>query len=224
MSEELNIVQCVQGDHDWWESRLGMLTSSRIADALAVSKRNGGAELQSRQDLKLELAVERITRKPMEHYVSEWMERGAAMEPLARGAYELRTGREIQQVGFVLHPSIKWAGCSPDGLVGEDGIVEFKCPKATTHARYIIAGGIPADYLPQMNWQLSCCPGRLWNDFVSYHPDFPEPLDLFIYRLDRNEETIAAMEAVARDFLAKVDELTAQLKGRVEELNERERQ
>lgn len=207
MNDELNIVECVQGDKDWWESRLGMLTSSRVASALAVPKRNGGAELQSRQDVKLELAIERIIRKPMEHYVSEWMERGAAMEPLARGAYELRTGAEVRQVGFVLHPSIRWAGCSPDGLVGERGMVEFKCPKATTHARYLIAGIVPPDYLPQMHWQLACCLGREWNDFVSYHPDFPEPMDLFVRRLECNKETVKAMETTALEFLQQVDEM-----------------
>lgn len=213
---DLNIVECIQGDSEWFENRIGMLTSSRIADALKRAKRESTGELQARADMRLDLAVERVTRKPMEHFVSVWMQRGTELEPMARAAYELRTDRRTTQVGFVLHPSIAWAGCSPDGLVGDHGLVEFKCPKSSTHANYILGECVPEIYIPQMTWQLACCPGYEWVDFVSYCPDFPEPLDLFICRMARDNERIAEMEAGAQKFLAEVDATVTQLKHGIE--------
>lgn len=209
---ELNLVDCIQGSKEWFESRIGHLTSSRVAEAVAKRKRNPEIELQSRIDLRLELAVERVTGNISEHYVSRWMEQGREREPLARAAYELRTDMETEQLGFVMHPEILWAGCSPDGLVGEDGMVEFKCPKSTTHATYLLAECVPEIYIPQMMWQMACCPGREWNDFVSYCPDFPEPLDLFICQLPRDEQRIAEMEAEARKFLGEVENTVLQLR------------
>lgn len=212
MNDELNIVECVQGDAEWFAARIGCLTGSRIADAIAKPKRQGTGELECRANLRMELAVERVTNKPMQHFVSVWMERGLELEPLARAAYELRTERETQQVGYVIHPSILWAGASPDGLVGDDGMVQFKVPKPTTHAEYLIAECVPEQYRAQMLWEMACCPGRQWNDFVSWCPDFPEPLDLFICRLERDAAKIAEMEAEAQKFLSEVETTVAQLK------------
>lgn len=209
---ELNIVECVQGGHEWFEKRLGMLTSSRVADAIRKSKRETVSVLECRHNLRIELAVERITKKPAEHFVSVWMQRGAEMEPMARAAYELRTDARVTQVGFILHPALAWAGCSPDGLCGGEGLVEFKCPKSNTHAQYLLGECVPEVYQPQMLWQMACCPGYEWNDFVSYCPDFPEPLDLFICRLHRDDKRIAEMEAEAVKFLAEVEAMVVRLK------------
>lgn len=217
---DLNLVECVQGSKEWFESRIGMLTASRIADAISKPKRESTGELRARYNLRIELAVERITKKPAEHFVTAWMERGIELEPLARAAYELRGNVETDQVGFVLHPDrhgLLWAGCSPDGLVGTDGIVELKVPKPSTHAEYLLAEEVPQDYRNQMMWQMACCPGRTYNDFVSYCADFPAPLDLFVCRLFRNDERIAQMEAEAREFLAEVEAVTAQLSGQLAE-------
>ena len=213
---DLNIVECIQGDKEWFTSRIGMLGGSRIADAVRKAKRETTGELQSRIDLKLELAVERVTQKPTQHYVSEWMERGTELEPLARAAYELRTNADVQQVGYVLHPTLAWAGCSPDGLIGDAGMVQFKVPKPTTHAEYLLGECVPELYVPQMTWELACCPGYQWSDFVSYCPDFPEPLDLFICRLPRDNQKIAVMEAEAKKFLEEVDALVVRIKGGLE--------
>lgn len=211
---DLNIVECIQGDAEWFGSRVGMLTASRIREALRKSKR--GDELQTRYNLKLELAVERITKKPAEHIVTAWMERGAEMEPLARATYELRRETDVKQVGFVLHPSIAWAGCSPDGLIGDTGLVELKVPKPSTHADYLLGECVPSIYQPQMLWQMACCPGYEWCDFVSYCPDFPEPLDLFICRLPRDAERITEMEAEAEKFLKEVESMAMRLQGGLE--------
>lgn len=198
-----------QGTELWFQEHLGKLTSSRIADAVRKRKRST-EPLQAYLDLKLELAVERVTQKPAEHFVSQWMERGTELEPLARAAYELRKDAAVTTIDFVLHPTMEWCGCSPDGLCGEDGLVELKCPKANTHAEYLLGEVVPELYIPQMMWQMACT-GRQWCDFASYHPDFPDPLDLFICRLNRDGQRIAVMEAEATVFLKEVADLALRL-------------
>lgn len=206
----MKIVHCGgQGSELWFNQRLGQLTSSRIADALAKRKR-GTDDLQCRIDLRMDLAVERVTKKPAEHFVSKWMERGSEMEPLARAAYEMRKDAVITAVDYVLHPEMAWAGCSPDGLLEEDGLLEIKCPKRNTHAEYLLGDCVPELYIPQMTWQMACT-GRRWVDFVSYHPDFPDPLDLFVCRLNRDNQKIAVMEAEATVFLKEAADLTTRL-------------
>lgn len=199
-----------QGTELWFQEHLGKLTASRVADAVNKRKRNPKEPLQAYVDLRLELAVERVTQKPAEHFVSVWMERGVELEPLARAAYELRKDTTVSTVDFVLHPTMEWAGASPDGLVGDDGLVEFKCPKANTHAEYLLGECVPEEYIPQMMWQMACTE-RQWCDFVSYHPDFPDPLDLFVSRLRVSREDIAVMEAQATVFLKEVADLTLRL-------------
>lgn len=205
-----------QGTERWFEARLGKLTASRISDAISKAKRETTGELQKRKDLKLELAVERLTGRTAEHFVSEWMERGMEMEDLARAAYELATVM-TERVDLVLHPRIAGAAASPDGLVGDDGLLEIKVPKPTTHASYLLAEVVPEQYRDQMMWQMACT-GRAWNDFVSWCPDFPQPLDLFICRLERDDKRIAEMETEAEKFLAEVETVVAQLKGGLPEV------
>lgn len=211
----LNIISEGQRTEEWFAVRIGCLTASRIGDAIAVRKRGSGGDLQCRADLKIELAVERITNKPTEHTVTPAMLRGTELEPLARAAYELRTGVDVEEIGFVVHDSIKWAGCSPDGLVGTDGLVELKVPRSTTHANYLLGEVVPEQYIPQMTWQMACT-GRQWVDFASWCPDFPEPLDLFVRRLHRDEQKITEMQAEAKIFLLDVEALELRLRGGLE--------
>jgi putative phage-type endonuclease len=214
----MKIIQCGgQRTEAWFDWHLGRLTSSRIADAVARRKRNPTEPLQAYLDLRLELAVERITKKPAEHFVSIWMERGIELEPLARAAYELRTDQSVGLVDFVLHEANEQWGASPDGVIGDEGILEIKIPKRETHAEYIYAGCVPAEYLPQCHW-LMACTGLKWVDFTSWCPDFPDPLDLFICRLPRDEERIKSMEAEAKKFLQEVEGLVTQLTGGLESL------
>jgi putative phage-type endonuclease len=215
----MKIIQCVQGSEEWFNARLGKLTSSTIADVVAKRKR-GTEELACRVDLRLDLVTERLTRKPCDHFVSLWMEQGKDREPLARIAYELRFGFETEQIGFAEHERIAQAGASPDGLVGDDGLVEFKCPKTNTHLGYRLAECVPEQYVPQMMWQMAVT-GRQWCDFVSFHPDFPDPLDLFVCRLIRDDSMIAAMEAEAKKFLDEVEVVMIQVSGGLEGLLER---
>ena len=211
----MNIVDCEQGTSEWFQARLGCLTASRIADAIAKYKKKQEGEMCCRRDLRMEIACERLTGKTAEHYISQYMEQGTEREPLARTEYELRNGLMVSTVGFVYHPRIDWAGCSPDGLVGDSGLIEIKCPKVETHLEYLLGDKIPDKYLPQMLWQLACA-GREWNDFVSYHPDMPEDLQLFVKRLPLNDEakaTIAAMELEAEQFLKEVADMVTKLGG-----------
>lgn len=220
-------VYCDQGTQEWFESRIGCIGASRIADAIAKPKRvqktkegepvKPVAELECRHKMKLEILLERLTGKTAEHYVSYWMQQGTEREPLARVEYEMRFSVSVDQVGFVYHPTIKWAGASPDGLIGSDGILEIKCPKPETHLGYIVADQIPSEYLPQLLWQLACCDDRKWNDFISFCPELPEKYQIFHKRLDRTDEVqavIRGMELEAKQFLLEVEQLREQLDGK----------
>lgn len=201
----MNRLDVVQGSQAWFDARLGCVTSSRVADAIAKLKRKEG-ESAARRNLRYEILCELLTKKPSEHYVSTWMEQGKENEPLARTEYELAKGVEVEQVGFVYHNTIKMAGASPDGLVGDDGLIEIKCPKTSTHLEYLIAAKVPEDYKPQMFWQMACT-DREWCDFVSYDPRLPEDLQLLVVRLPRDAERIAEMEKAVEEFLFEVDQM-----------------
>lgn len=198
----MRVINCVQGDPEWLHLRCGRVTSSKMADVLATRKDK--KEAAPRANLRIELVAERLTGVTTENFVSRWMEEGKEKEPLARAEYEIRTDTFVDLVGFVLHDRIELAGASPDGLVGSEGCVEFKAPKLTTHIQYWLDGVIPAEYEPQMMWQMACT-GRQWCDFVSFHPDLPEKMQLFIKRLPRDDKRIAAMEEEVERFLGEVE-------------------
>lgn len=206
-----NYVDCEQGSSAWFNHRLGAVTSSRVADAIAKRKK-GDEELSCRRRLKFELVSERLTGNASEHYVSRWMEEGKENEPLARAAYEIEMGVEVEQVGYVYHPSLKWAGASPDGLVGPDGLSEYKCPQISTHLAWILGGVIPEEYVPQMRMQLACCEDRQWNDFCSYCPKLPKDLRLFIVRMERNESKITLMNSAIATFNEEVEQMLSDIR------------
>lgn len=197
-----------QGSKEWLELRLGKVTASRIADVLAKGK---SGEALSREDYRYELVVQRLTGDPGESFTNAAMEWGTATEPQARIAYEAFADVFVEQVPFVLHPTIEWFGCSPDGLVQDDGLLEIKCPNSKTHIKYLNAGKPPAKYVPQMQCQMAVT-GRQWCDFVSFDPRLPEDLQLFVVRLDRDDDYIKSMEAEVVKFLDEVATMYKQLK------------
>jgi putative phage-type endonuclease len=199
-----------QGSAEWLAIRLGKVTASRITDVLAKGK---SGEAATREDYRTELVVQRLTNDPGESFTNAAMEWGTQTEPMARVEYIMQTGNLVEQVAFVDHPTIKWFGCSPDGLVGSTGLIEIKCPNSKTHIKYLLAGKPPAKYVPQMQCQMAVT-GREWCDFVSYDPRLPEDLRLFIVRLERDEEYIKAMEAEVEKFLSEVSEMYSKLKER----------
>ena len=191
----------IQGSEEWFAARLGKVTASRIADLTARTKTGWGA---GRKNYLAELVAERLTGVAAEGYTNAAMQWGTDTEPQARRAYEFFRDAEVQQVGFVAHPTIAMTGASPDGLVGADGLLELKCPNTATHIDTLLGGAIPAKYVGQMQWQMACT-GRAWCDFCSFDPRMPEHLRLFTKRLPRDPAQIKETEALVIEFLAELD-------------------
>lgn len=209
------------GSIAWIEARAGCLTASRIADAFAKLK--SGAWAQSRYDYLIELVAERLTGRAADHYVSRDMLLGIETEPAAIAAYEWANDCTVEPLGYVTHPTIQWAGATPDGAIGADGLFEAKCPRSTTfvalrlvveHAHPIKHASLGTDdgYIAQIMWQLACT-GRKWCDLAYYDPNMPQGLQLYVRRIERDEKMIAAMETEARSFLDEVAALVAKIQG-----------
>ncbi len=195
-----------QRTEEWYQARLGKVTASRVADVLSKIK---PGESASRKNYKMELVVQRLTGQPGESFTNAAMEWGTATEPQARMAYEAHTGSFVEEKGFVDHPTIEGFGCSPDGVVGE-GLIEIKCGNTTTHIDWLLSEKAPSKYIPQMMCQMSVT-GAKWCDFVSFDPRVPDDLQLFIVRVERDDEYIAEMEKEVKEFLQEVDDLHKQL-------------
>lgn len=192
------LVDVEQNSPEWLEMRIGCVTASRMSDLMSRLK-NGG-ESAARRQYKTEIICEMLTGRAGEHFVTPAMEWGIDNEIFARGAYELELDVIAQPGGLALHDRITRFAASPDGLVGEDGLVEFKCPTTMTHIEYINAGVVPAEYELQMLAQMSCT-GRKWCDFVSYDSRLPKKFQLFIRRFERDEARIAEVEKEVEKFL-----------------------
>lgn len=195
---------------EWFDARVGKLTASRAAAAFATSKRDG-KPLQSALDVIAEIACERITGQAIEHFTSGAMEWGIEHEDEALRAYEVETGELVDQVGFIEHPTVKHLGASPDGLVGNDGLIEIKCPNSMTHMRRCLEGVVPEEYKPQMLLQMLCT-GRRWCDFVDYDPRF-KAQRLFIVRFEPTKQELDDAMAKAVNVLGQVDALVAKFGG-----------
>jgi putative phage-type endonuclease len=198
-----------QRTEEWFAARLGKVTASRVADVLAKIK---SGESASRKNYKMELVVQRLTGKVGESFTNAAMEWGTEQEPFARMAYEAHTGTFVKEEGFVDHPTIEGFGCSPDGIVGE-GLIEIKCPNTANHIETILENKAPSKYIPQMQCQMACT-GAKWCDFVSFDPRVPEDLQLFVVRVERDQEYIDSMEVEVKQFLSEVLDLFNQLKAR----------
>lgn len=198
-----------QGTEAWLKERIGKVTASRIADMMAKTKTGWGA---SRANYAAQLVAERLTGTPAETFSNAAMKWGTETEPQARAAYEFYSGLPVQEVGFVAHPAISQSGASPDGLVGDLGLVEIKCPNTATHIETLLDGTVPGKYNLQMQWQLACT-GRQWCDWVSFDPRMPESMRLFIKRVDRNGGLIAELEGEVNSFLCDVALTVSRLEG-----------
>jgi hypothetical protein len=196
----------IQGTPEWLAERAGKVTASMISNVMMKPETAGFRDYQA------QLVAVILTGKPQgSDFTSAAMQFGTETEPLARSAYEAETGFSVDEVGFCQHPAIERSGASPDGLVGNSGLVEIKCPKVATHLAYLIADVVPAAYKNQMQWQMACT-GRDWCDFVSFRPDLPEHLQLFIIRFKRDLARILELETSVIAFLDGVDKMINQLK------------
>lgn len=172
-----------QGSPEWLASRLGRPSASNFGRLVTGS----GKPSSSAESYINEMIAERLTGRSKPFYTNEHMERGNALEPEAREAYEFITDFEVVETGFILHDSEEF-GCSPDGLVAEQGGLEIKCPSDSVHVSYLRAGKVPAKYYQQVQGCLWIT-GREWWDFMSYHPEMPH----LLVRAHRNEKYIEAM-------------------------------
>ena len=191
-----------QRSDEWFAARLGKVTASRVSDVVTRTKSGYSA---SRANYMAELVCERLTGKQGDSFSNAAMVWGTNTEPMARAAYEALEGILVEELGFVSHPTIEMAGASPDGLVGDDGLVEIKCPNTATHIETLLGAEIPSKYVNQMQWQMACT-GRKWCDFVSYDPRMPEDMQLFVKRLERSDDTITELEREIEKFLSELED------------------
>jgi putative phage-type endonuclease len=203
--KKLKIIDVGQGTEEWLALRAGLITGSRISDVMA-----GGAGI-IKEKYRVQLAIERITKKPVPmDFKSSAMIKGNDDEPLAREHYEFMNDVDTEQVGFVFHPTLSRAGASPDSLVGDDGLLEIKCPNMGTHVNYLLSKKIPKNYLDQMQWQMACT-GRQWCDWVTFCKEMPIHLRVLIIRVNRDEQRIAELEQAAFEFDGGIEQLIIKL-------------
>lgn len=207
----MNVIDCVQGTPEWAAARCGRVTASAISAVLSRS-RDRKSEGATRRNYKAQIISEVLTGRPCEDtFTSKPIENGKLLEPDACTAYEVARNVFLESIGFVVHPTIERSGASPDRLIeGQKGLVEVKCPIRATHLGYLLADEVPSEYEPQIQWELACT-GYDWADFISYNPDFPRDLQLFIKRVPRDEKRIAEITAEVSVFLREVDQTIAQL-------------
>ena len=197
-----------QGSEEWFAARCGKVTASRVQDIIAKTKSGPSA---SRANYMAELVAERLTGESSKGFSNAAMQWGTETEPQARLAYEIVTGRTVDEIAFVDHPSIQQTGASPDGLIGDDGLIEIKCPNTATHIDTLLGCAVPAKYRTQMLWQMACT-GRAWCDFASFDPRMPVSMQLYIQRVERDDEAIAEIENAVAEFLKELDAKVATLR------------
>jgi hypothetical protein len=167
----VKIIECPQYSPDWWEARRGVPTCSQFHRIIQPKK---GQLSASAMPYIHELIADRIKFDPpllTEQPATPAMRYGTAQEPEARSHYELVKDVDVRLVGFVKTDDERFGG-SPDGLVGDDGGLEIKCPDLKTHVGYLLADVLPDDYRAQVHGHLAIT-GRKWWDFISYHKDSP---------------------------------------------------
>lgn len=193
----------LQSSPGWIRERIGCVSASRMKDVLDFRK--DGKPGARRLAYMAELVTERANDMATDHPITPPMRRGLAEEPNARAEYEEYTGNLVAPARWVPHPRIEYAGSTPDGFLGRDGLVEFKVPMPTTYTTWRLAGEIPPEHIPQLLFQCATT-GRKWVDFCAYSPEATNPrLRLFIRRFEPTAEQIAEIEQAAIEFLAQVD-------------------
>lgn len=186
-----------QGSEEWFAARLGKITASRVSDVMAKTKTGYGA---SRGNYMMELLCQRLTGRREDGYTSPAMQRGIEVEPLARSSYEVLTGLVVAEAPFITHPEYPAIGASPDGIVGDCGLIEIKCPNTAQHVACLRSGKPDSKYIWQMQCQMACA-GADWCDFVSFDDRMPEPLQMFVSRVHRDDKAIQEMLEECRLFL-----------------------
>lgn len=197
----------VQGGIDWLMQRVGFCTASNFKHVMDFTK--AGKPSAKRDGYVLDVVIERLTSKPTEHFINDAMLHGSEMEPLARMQFEAQTGAIVAETGFIHHPTLQWVGGSPDGLLDDDGIIEIKAPTSRTHIETMLSG--ECEHQAQIQGLLWIL-GRQYCDFISFDNRLPEPLQIYVQRIHRNEAYIEALSAGVIAFLAEVKAMIDRLK------------
>lgn len=209
---------------DWLQARCGFATGSRALDItkLVQKKKEKGVVTEwkpsaDRMKYMDHVLAERLTGKPQGIRKIYSLDERRDLEPEARAAYSFYYNQGVVEAGFIHHLFIDKFGCSPDGLCGDDGMIEIKCLDATTHLRLWEGDeSVIEEYKPQIRAGLSCT-SRNWIDFVSYNPQMKqERLKLFVHRFERNENEISALECAVKQFLGEVDDRLRAIQERAE--------
>ena len=198
-----------QRTQEWFDARLSKVTASRVADVIAKTKTGVST---SRQNYLTQIVTERLTGKKADSgYINQAMQDGIDREEAARSLYELKYG-VVKEVGFIDHPTIAMSGASPDGIIADgDGVLEIKCPIETTHTNTLMTDKVPSKYIPQIQWQMAVT-GARFAHFVSYNPNFPDNMVLFVKQVDRDDEYIKMLADEIITFLKEVDNTIIKLK------------
>ena len=198
----------IQRSPEWFAARLGSLGASSVHEVMARTKSGWSA---SRANRMAALVLERLTGQQQDTYINPAMQHGIDTEPQARAFYAFTRDLDVKEVGLVKHPQIQWTHASPDGLLGDDGGLEIKCPQAGEHLRFLMERTIPDKYVIQCQWGMACT-GRQWWDYVSFNPAFPENMRGVIQRVPRDESRIKELEAGVIAFLGEVEQALAKLR------------
>ena len=187
-----------QGTEDWLSLRRGKFSASTFKNLFM------GKTTQGYQDEIMRVVFERLTGESPESFSNDYMKRGNELEPHAKARYIMDTFNKVEDSGFF--ELNEWVGCSPDGLIGEDGLIEIKCPKYTTMINYLLKKELPSEYKWQVHGQMWIT-GRKWCDFVGYHPKLP----LVIVRVERDEELIKELQAEVETAIKKAKDMLNKL-------------
>ena len=197
MSLKISTVE--QGTPEWFDIRKGMPTASMFSTVM--SKGRGKEPSKTRAKYLRQLAGEILTGEPMESYSNPYMERGKLMEQEAIDTYAFEHAVEPELVGFMYHEDLR-VGCSPDRLVGEDGLVECKTKTPHLQIELLEIGKVPSEHMKQIQGQLWVS-GREWCDFISYWPRLP----LFTDRVYRDESMIKDIQSAVEQFNSELDDI-----------------
>jgi len=190
-----------QGTQEWLDLRRGKFTASTFKDLFMKETTQGY------QDAIYKVAFERMTNESPESFTSNWMERGTKLEPEAKEWYELETYNKVHNGGFFEYND--WIGASPDGLIGDGGLIEIKCPKFSTIMDYLLRKELPKTYFYQVHGQLLVT-GRKWCDFVAYHPKFKN----LIIRVERDKKIDAEILDKLFKAIKEVEQIINKLRTR----------
>lgn len=179
----MEVIYCEQRSEEWFKLRLGVITAS-AAHKFSYSG--------LRKTYFYQILSERLTGIYIPLVINDAMQWGIDKEDEAREWYEKKTGRDVEEVGFVFKDEDRRAGCSPDGLVGDEGLIEIKCPTSKNHVLQVNEGP-KLEYRRQMQFQMWVT-GRQWCDFVTYDPRMPDNIKGHIRRVFRDEDMITTIQ------------------------------